>query len=251
MRRQAALVVTALLTLSACENAPPPEAVESAALTSDLGVGGSFTSYGATSRSLGAGAIDTVVPYGNGSPQVVFHFALASTPTGPGYAVVVENWAADGSYEGAGSQQLLTTNEMDLDGANQAAAVAMDAVPPGNHAGCDAQAQPLSCTSVGACCDVHDQCIEDNCPAGCGNITSIVHRGCPQACLGCHYNVIACILGNLHRPPAQRPGPSACCKRGDCGKRQACQKNNITYTDPCECKKLGLPITPGMECNEN
>ena len=229
--------------------AGPNEPDEHAALTTAT----VLTSYGATSRDRGGGAIDTTIPYPDGAPHEIFHFVPASSPSGADYVVNVEVFDSTGVSDGGGGSGFLGAAALDLDGANQAAAIALDnaAQPPGNSAGCDAQASPLSCTGVGACCDTHDQCIHDNCPADCGNVVSIFKNHCGQACLGCHYNVIACILKGLRKPPAQRPGPSNCCARGDCGKKQACQKNNITYTDPCDCKRLGLPITPGMECAED
>lgn len=125
-----------------------------------------------------------------------------------------------------------------------------------NQAGCDVIGG--SCGARGRCCDVHDDCIDQHCPFGFGDVRSCtaeaVERGdCPQACLACHRAVTGCIL-RCETFGGRDCGPSACC--GDpadpdddtCGEEQACydrtRRPPELITDPCECGRRGIDLTP-------
>ena len=110
-----------------------------------------------------------------------------------------------------------------------------------NTSGCD-QLHGLDCGPIGKCCDVHDDCINQNCggQGNCGNVLGALEAGygpmpCPPDCLQCHGAVVKCFFdGSL-------PGPSDCCDDGDCGRAQECMINGRVITDPCHCRDQGIP----------
>ncbi|WP_437592400.1 hypothetical protein [Sorangium sp. So ce1000] len=83
--------------------------------------------------------------------------------------------------------------------------------------GCDLPFTDISsCSPVGGCCDIHDECYADH---GCN--ASSWYKIPPWtsfACMGCNARVVACI-GSASQPALllSLPGPSVCCSRGTCG----------------------------------
>jgi hypothetical protein len=111
---------------------------------------------------------------------------------------------------------------------------------PANNAGCDEiNNWPLfgSCGPKGACCDLHDLCIFNNCrgPNNSGNVKECLASFpiCSLACMMCHYDVIACYLHSF-------PGESQCCKNSppDCGKPQCCVIDGSVITNPKMCSEI-------------
>ena len=107
----------------------------------------------------------------------------------------------------------------------------------GNSAGCDVidSVAPYSCSNWGGCCDQHDVCIQA-CPLFFGNalICWASPLLCPSDCEACHNSVASCFAGT------RGPGPSACWRQGDCGKKEQCIINGVVVTNPCTCKRSGL-----------
>ncbi|MCO6438416.1 MAG: hypothetical protein J5J06_15100 [Phycisphaerae bacterium] len=109
-----------------------------------------------------------------------------------------------------------------------------------NTAGCD-QIHVFDCGTKGACCDEHDDCINEFCggQGGSGNVLLALQAGytdqpCSPACVQCHGAVVRCFFDN------GEPGSSHCCDAGDCGQAQQCMIDGVVITDPCECEAAGV-----------
>lgn len=73
--------------------------------------------------------------------------------------------------------------------------------------GCDLPFTHVSsCSSKGACCDVHDACYAKN---GC-TASSWYNPSASSACKACNSAVVHCFT-------FENPGPSVCCAQGNCG----------------------------------
>lgn len=122
-----------------------------------------------------------------------------------------------------------------------------------NQAGCDG-IQGQSCTPRGACCDVHDDCIDTHCGPGYGDIFSctaddVAAGRCTAACRACHAAVRGCFwtCTGFNLPATCQP--SACCGPPNvCGQEQACYDRSVDppvlITDPCECEARGIDLSP-------
>lgn len=116
-----------------------------------------------------------------------------------------------------------------------------------NTAGCD-QIHFVDCGTKGACCDAHDDCINEFCggQSGCGNVLHALQAGytnqpCNPSCLQCHGAVVRCFWDGIDH------GPSHCCAAGDCGQSQQCMIAGVVITDPCACEDAGIESPAGCE----
>lgn len=118
-----------------------------------------------------------------------------------------------------------------------------------NTSGCD-QIHFVDCGTKGACCDAHDDCINEFCggQGGCGNVLNALQAGytnqpCDPSCLQCHGAVVRCFWDGVDH------GPSHCCSAGDCGQAQECMIAGVVITDPCECEEAGIQSKNPADCD--
>jgi hypothetical protein len=136
-------------------------------------------------------------------------------------------------------------------------ASSQETVAVANQAGCDVVGG--SCGARGQCCDVHDECIDRECPPDMGDVRACDQEArdsgaCPPGCAACHDAVTACFIACTLNPDGGVCGPSTCCNGtpadtsdDTCGEEQACYDRSKDppelITDPCECEQREIDLS--------
>jgi hypothetical protein len=256
------VAVIAASSLATCSSSAPT--------TSEMG--GQSTSWGggdhATAVPTADGWAVTVVASGltyhvtwsgatDGKPMLTFQ-----TPDGKTYGPVAMDTSPD-SAVGAN----LVAYYITLDAIAEAGPTPREFTSNNpnchNHAGCDVlqdHIPSIDCSSMGACCGVHDTCINAKCTArgdSC-SIFSLFSGSDSLACALCHIQVIGCFSTYPFGP-----GPNSCCftpswpegsRPNACGEAQQCLNDQgQVVVDPAICAAAGIipPALAGYICLDN